>query len=164
MTTLPLASVLAKDAGGGFASDAEFDDALWLALCERVKSIADLGALPEVAKNYYASRYVEWEVGNGGFAQSVLNIPEYLEPGAQGFEALGKTEVASRIREALTIYKAEVAALPEVKPGNEPALSDYFLNNAFSHLDEGLEGIGFWSDAERVLYVRSNREALASAA
>jgi hypothetical protein len=164
MATMSLASVIAKESAGGFGSDAEFDDALWLALCERVRSVADLEALPEVARNYYASRYVEWEVGNGGFAQAVLNIPEYMEMGALAFEALQKPQVAARIREALALLKAEVGALPKVRPGNEPALSDYFLDNAFSHLDEGLEDICFWSDAERLAYVRANVQALANAA
>lgn len=164
MTIPSLSSVIAKDAAGEFTSDAEFDDALWLALCERVSSAADLADLPEVARNYFASRYVEWEVGNGGFAQAVLNIPDYLEPGALAFEALGKPQVAARIREAVAIVKAEVQALPKVRPGNEPALSDYFLDNAFSRLDEGLEAIGFWSDAHRLSYVRAHRDALASAA
>lgn len=93
-----------------------------------------------------------------------MNIPEYLEPGALAFEALGKPQVAARIREAIAILKAEVATLPEVKPGNEPALSDYFLDNAFAHLDQSLEAIGFRSDTERLSYVRAKRHALASAA
>lgn len=164
MTTISIASVIAKDAAGEFASDAEFDDALWLAMCDCVKSAADLEALPEVARNYYASRYVEWEVGNGGFAQAVLNIPEYLKMGALAFEALRKPQVAARIREAMAILKAERDSLPNVSPGNEPALSEYFLENAFEHLDEGLEDIGFWSDPERLAYVRANREAFAGAA
>ncbi len=161
---LSLTSIIAKDIAGEFASDCEFDDALWLALCEVVKSPNDLAALPEVARNYYASRYVEWEVGNGGFVQAVLNIPEYLEPGAIAFEALGKPQISARIREAATILATEVSSLPEVRPGNEQALSDYFLENAFAHLDEDLDAIGFWSDADRVSYVRANRDALASAA
>jgi hypothetical protein len=128
-----------------------------------VRSVSDLEALPEVARNYYASRYVEWEVGNGGFAQAVLNIPEYMELGALGFEALQKPLVAARIRQAMAIRKAEEEALPDVRPGNEQALSDYFLDNAFEHLDDGLEDIGFWSDTERLSYVRANRNTLASA-
>ncbi len=164
MPTPSLSSIIAKDTAGEFASDADFDDALWLALCDQVTSTADLAGLSEVARNYYASRYVEWEVGNGGFAQAVLNIPDYLEPGALAFEALGKPQVADRIREALAIFQTEVQTLPEVKPGNEPALSDYFLDNALSDLDKGLEAIGFWSDADRLSYVRANRGAFASAA
>jgi hypothetical protein len=157
-----LSAIIAKDQAGGY-SDAEFDDALWLALCERVRTIEELEALPAVARTYYASRYVEWEVGNGGFAQVVLNVPEFLEPAATAFEALGKPEVSARIREAAAIYGSEVASLPEMRPGNEPALSSYFLDNAFTHLDEGLEELGFWSDKERIAFVRAHREELANA-
>jgi Domain of unknown function (DUF4375) len=159
---MPLSAVVAKDQAGGY-SDAEFDDALWLALCERVRSIEELEGLPPVARTYYASRYVEWEVGNGGFAQAVLNVPEFLEPAAKAFEVLGKPEVSARIREAAAIYSKEVASLPEVRPGNEPALSDYFLDNAFTHLDEGLEELGFWSDKERIAFVRAHRHEFANA-
>ena len=157
-----LSSVLARDEAGTY-SDGEFDDALWLALCVCVRSVDDLAALSRVARTYYASRYVEWEVGNGGFAQAVLNVPEYLEPAAQAFEVLGKPQVSVRIREAAAILTAELASLPEVRPGNESTLSEYFLENAFTHLDEGLEEIGLWSDKERLAYVRAHRQEFANA-
>ena len=41
----------------------------------RVRSVEDLAALSRVAKTYCAFRYVRWEVGNGGSAQAMLNIP-----------------------------------------------------------------------------------------
>lgn len=41
----------------------------------RARSVEDLAALSRVAKTYYAFRYVRWEVGNGGSAQAMLNIP-----------------------------------------------------------------------------------------
>jgi hypothetical protein len=157
-----LADILAKDAAGEF-TDAQFDDALWLALCERVRCVEDLNELPAPARTYYASRYVEWEVGNGGFAQAVLNVPEYLEPAASAFEVLAKPAVAARIREALSLYRTELASLPVPAPGKEQELSEYFLDNAFEHLDEGLEELGFWSDQERIAYVRARRQEFAGA-
>jgi len=153
---MSVSAIIAKDEAGGY-SDAEFDDALWLALCDRVQCGDGLETLPAALRTYYTSRYVEWEVGNGGFAQAVLNVPEYLEPAAQAFEVLGKVKVAKRIREAIAIYQDEIASLPAVRPGSEPAISEYFQDNAFNHLDEGLEEIGFWSDAERLAFVRLHR-------
>lgn len=139
-------------------SDSELDDAVWLSLCEKISTPKDLLAFPDVVGTYYASRYVEWEVGNGGFAQAVLNVPEWLGPAAAAFKALGKPMVTDIIVEAQEIVRREISALPEVRPGAEQALSDYFYDNAFNHLDAQLDDIGFWSDDRRVALVRENRE------
>lgn len=151
--------LLAKDEVTG-VPDAELDDALWLALSRRIRSIDELELLSVPVQTYYASRYVEWEVGNGGFAQAVLNIPEWLEPAACAFENLGKPKVAETIREARQIYEREKSALPEVRPGAEPELSDYFLENAFNYLDDRLDQIHFWSDDMRLAYVRGTSESI----
>jgi hypothetical protein len=160
--TTPINELMTKDAAGQL-SDGEFDDALWLGLCERIKSVDALERFPEPVRTYYASRYVEWEVGNGGFAQAVLNVPEWLEAAAVAFETLGKPLVAELIRQAQSLYEVEKSKLPEVKPGAEPTLSAYFNDNAFNELDEKLEDVDFWSDAARLAYVRTNRAAFLAA-
>ena len=69
MPTPSLSSIIAKDTAGEFASDADFDDALWLALCDQVTSTADLAGSVGSSRrmSYRIPRYVEWEVGNGRF-------------------------------------------------------------------------------------------------
>jgi hypothetical protein len=142
--TASIEELMSKDAAGQLPDD-EFDDALWLGLCERIKGVQDLARFPEPVRTYYASRYVEWEVGNGGFAQAVLNVPEWLTPAASAFEALGKPQVANLIRQAQSLYQSEKSKLPKVRPGAEPTLSLYFNDNVFNELDEKLESVDFWS-------------------
>lgn len=155
--------ILMKQDIAGEITDDQFDDELWLALCERITDIQSLAELPVPVKTYYASRYVEWEVGNGGFAQAALNVPEWLEPSAQAFEVLGKPKIAKLIRQALQIYAKEESPLPDVKPGAEPELSDWFYENEFNKLDEQIESVDFWSDSTRLAYVRNNRQAFIEA-
>lgn len=152
-----IADVMAKDEAGAYSDD-EFDTALWQAVCDRLDSKEDLEALPDAAWVCYLSRRVEWQVGNGGFAQAVLNVPHLLEPAAEAFDMLSKPQVAVRIREAHALYEKEKASLPEVRPDNLTAISEHLDEDAFDHLDEGLDEIGFWSDKERLAFVRAHRD------
>ncbi|MEW6213557.1 MAG: DUF4375 domain-containing protein [Acidobacteriota bacterium] len=139
--------------------NAQFDDALWLALCERVSDPESLGALPHEVGVYYATRLVEWDVGNGGFAQATMNYPEWFDLAAAGFEELGKPAVASLIREAKALVSLEAENMAKAREGGLEGVFDYFKENAFDSLNERIEEVDFWSDDTRVAYVRQHRDA-----
>jgi hypothetical protein len=79
----------------------ELDDALWLALCKFVDDRHEsFAGLPLAVRNYFASRYVECEVGNGGFAQAAYNVPHLFDAAREGYSALGLDGAADLIAEA----------------------------------------------------------------
>src|SRR5690349_14281519 len=86
-----------------------FDAELWLLLVRRIHDLVDLGGYPLEVRVYFASRLLEADVDNGGFAQAAFNIPEWFGPAADGYEALGKPVMAALIREAAAVLVDERA-------------------------------------------------------
>jgi hypothetical protein len=122
--------------------DADFDDALWLALSGRVRSADDLDRLPPGVQMYFATRMVEWEIANGGFEQVFENgVDEYFPSARAGYLLLGDPASAQLLDRAEAV-RQDPAALDE--------------------LDQELDGPPWngvpWSDAARVAYVRTHRD------
>jgi hypothetical protein len=114
-------------------SEENFDDALWSALCGRVDRGDDVMEWPVEVRAYYATRMVDWEVGNGGFRQALTNVPECFPHAIAGYELLGRPDLANLLRNALG--------------APDPA--------ALDALDEQLDV----NDDLRVAYVRAHRDA-----
>jgi hypothetical protein len=131
-------ALLAPDAKAPLSAD-DFDTELWLLLTHRIHSPNDLKKLPDAVGIYFASRYVQWEVGNGGFAQAAENIPEWFESAAAGYLALGKPKSAALIRKAI----------PVLGSGDDEALEA---------LDSEIPPDEWEIDGERVEFVRSHRQ------
>ena len=91
----------------GELDDSTLDDELWVFLNERISTPQDGSHFPKPVLLYYASRYVQWEVGNGGFAQAAYNIPEWFELGSLGYDELGLHRFAALIREAMALLPGE---------------------------------------------------------
>jgi hypothetical protein len=128
--------LLEEDARTPLAAE-ELDDQLWLLLSKRIQKSTDLENLPSVIGTYFASRYLQWEVGNGGFGQAAENIPEWFETAEAGYGALGKRKSAELIRKARAL----------ILSGDEEALVQ--LDSELPH-DE-------WEiDEERVEFVRAH--------
>lgn len=151
-----LDELMNRDAQGELEDD--FDTELWHMLCDRITSIESLRAWPEPVRAYYASRLLEWEVGNGGFAQAAMNIPEWFEEAAKGYEVLGKPQCAALIRRASTLAKRETEAISKAGVTLEKAF-EYFDEGHFEEFDNQLDNVGWWSDEDRVDFVRANRAA-----
>jgi hypothetical protein len=122
--------------------DSDFDDALWLALSGRISSAAELAHYPPGVRMYFATRMVEWEIGNGGFSQVFENgVDEFFPDAKAGYLLLG--DVAS----AQLLDRAAAAA------GDEAALDA---------LDASLDGPPWnglpWSDGKRISYARTHRD------
>src|SRR5690349_14134482 len=85
----------------------KFDDELWLLVSDRIVDPLELENYPHAVGVYLASRWLEWEVGNGGFAQAAYNIPQWFEMAAIGYAALGKLKAAALINEAIQMLSDE---------------------------------------------------------
>lgn len=151
-----LDDLLEQDARDELEKD--FDTALWGLMCDRVSSLQDLYRWPEPVRVYYASRLLEWEVLNGGFAQAAMNIPEWFEEAAKGYSALGKTQCAELIRRAAETAAREFSRMQAAKGTIETAFA-YFDEGVFDEFDAQLDALGWWAEEERIDYVRRNRDA-----
>ena len=135
-----------------------FDDELWLLLIERISTPEDAGRFAKPVLLYYASRFVQWEVGNGGFAQAAYNIPQWFELAALGYAEFGLHGFAALIREAMTLLPTENRnATFDAKEIGE--LFERFSESKLALLDDRLDGTGWEADERRLRYVRENRQA-----
>lgn len=152
----------------GTLSDEEFDRNLWLLVCRVIQVMDDHGNLPLPVIHYYASRRMEWDVGNGGFAQAAYNMPEWFEAAARGYDAIGRADAAAHIRRALAIAKGESGVVAKLKRRGAGigAIFKSFRDSTLSKLDadlpDTLEKIGWWAMTDRIAYVRQNRPAFLS--
>jgi len=140
----------------------EFDDNLWILLCKKIGSPKDLEAFRHPVAVYYASRLLEWEVGNGGFAQAVYNIPDWFEYAAIGYAALGKRKAVQLIRDALALLKGEREDLKEKRLLDGTTIGELFAHFSESRmieLDKRIPEDEWWIDDERIEYVRKNKDA-----
>lgn len=138
----------------------DFDDALWTLLCARVFEPEDLESLPEAVSTYYASRLLEWEVGNGGFAQAAYNIPAWFPRAEAGYRALGKEASARLIQKAIQLLPSERQVV-ERKGLLRAKIGDvfaHFRESRMAALDVQIPDAEWWIDDERVAFVRSHRE------
>jgi hypothetical protein len=151
--------IIERDQRGEYSGWEDFDDLLWSALCHAVDSPQTVIKLPEPVWVYYATRLLEGEVGNGGFAQAAMNIPEWFGLAARGNEILGKPELAAFIRGAGKLAWSEAKCLRKARDGGLEDAFAYFREGNFEKFDRRLDEIGWWCDEERIAYVRANREA-----
>ena len=139
-----------------------FDDELWLLLSDRITNPSQLDDYPPPVGVYLASRWLQWEVGNGGFAQAAYNIPEWFEVAATGYAALGKPKAVALINEALQMLSNERDTLMRKGLLNDTTIHEvfrHFSESDMAALDTRIPEDEWWSDEERVAYVRENRDA-----
>lgn len=148
-----------EDADGVLEDD--FDSELWFLLIEKIDTVSDLRKFPHQVQVYYASRLMEWEVANGGFAQAAMNIPEWFSPAASAYRELGKQDCADLILEAQSAARKDWIKIILSKFSIETAFS-YFSEKKFSGLEEKLDEVGWWSDWDRVDYVRRHRDVFST--
>jgi hypothetical protein len=157
-----LNDLLAADARGEI-SDTTFDDELWFFMTSKNGPYEQPLRGNVFVRNYVASRLLQWEVGNGGFAQAAYNAPEWFEPAALGYEALGLPLAAERIRTAISLIAHGAANFTRGPGVTIEQVFSAFTESALSALDEGLDSIGWWATERRVVYVRTNRESFVGA-
>jgi Domain of unknown function (DUF4375) len=162
-----LGALLDADESGRL-SDEEFDDCLWLLVCRHVGSIEDAAGLPSRVVNYYASRRVEWDVGNGGFAQAAYNMYEWFPAAAEGYTALGLPEAAALIKRAYDLAQAERRVIGKLKRRRAGISSIFksFRESSLAELDNQLvshlNAVGWEALTPRLTYARLHRDAFRS--
>ena len=138
-------SLLAADATE-ILDDSNLDDQLWTLLCARVSDPSSIRDAPAPVGHYYASRLVQWEVGNGGLTQAAYSAPLWFEQAAAGYDELGKKDVAALLRRARLIIPDDADDLEA-------------LEDQFEALDSELFEMDWEIDDLRVAYVREHRDA-----
>ena len=90
-----------------------------------------------------------------------MNIAEWFEPAAMGYELLGKSELADFVRNAAKLAKSEESNIDEARDGGLEDAFEYFREGVFDEFDNRLDEIGWWkNDPLRLDYVRKHREEL----
>jgi len=108
--TASLRELLEQDAVTPLDDD-DFDHAVFCGLLDRISTPRDLEQFPPQVGFYFASRLLQNDVCNGGFAQAAFNMPEWFDLAAAGYRALGKNRSAEIIQE-----------VKDLLPGNEEAV------------------------------------------
>jgi hypothetical protein len=95
-----ISALMEADAAGSL-SDEDFDRHLaWFLGHVLPRTPADCLTIAEPVLVYWATRLVEFNVFNGGFAQAAYNVPEWFDLAAFGYDQLGRPIAAERIRQA----------------------------------------------------------------
>jgi hypothetical protein len=121
------AAILAADEIAPLPDD-DLDTQLSLALSARM---GDFDDWPPEPRAYLATRMVEREVGNGGFVQAVENARAFFPAAIEGYELLGRPELAQLLRHVLA--------------GDPRSFDD--------------DGVGLENDDLRIEFVRADRAA-----
>jgi hypothetical protein len=152
---------LMEEDGRSLLKSAEFDDELWLLLCRRISSPALAADYPEPVIVYFATRYLQWEVGNGGFAQAAYNIPDWFALAEAGYRELGKDASAALIRHAMKLLPEERQELKRrgLFSAGIGRVFEHFQTSRMAALDQRIVEADWYIDEERVAYVRRNRES-----
>jgi len=148
----------------GSISEETLDSALWMLTCRLLSSDEQAAQLPNPVLNYYASRLMEWEVGNGGFAQAAYNIPHWFERAAEGYDAIGHSSGAQRIREAATMARRDRGIFGRLRRASADIGSIFsaFKASSLDSLAADLDDIGWWAMIDRLKYVLSHRDSFLS--
>jgi hypothetical protein len=135
--------LLERDEREPFGYD-ELDTQLWLLLTRRLHSPDDLSGLPVEIGAYFSSRLVQFEVCDGGFAQAVSDVPEWLTLAQAGYAAIGQSESAAMIQRARDLS----SHAPDRLQADEAALDKLTLE---------VDTDQWEIDELRVQYVREHR-------
>jgi hypothetical protein len=126
-------------------SDVEFDDLLWCFMIDRGGPVEHPEKSSGPVRDYVASRWMEWEVGNGGFAQAAYNIPDWFDAAADGYTAVGLPRAAARIRAARELIDEGKAQFTRGPQATIKKVFAEFVESDLTELDEGLDAIGWWA-------------------
>ncbi len=105
-------------------------------------------------RHFFAAREVQYQVGNGGFAQAAHNVPGLLNDARDCQIAIGNDGAADLIARAIDLVKQGASQFESKEIG---ALFTEFTESEFTKLDAELDAVNWWSVAERVRYAASHK-------
>jgi hypothetical protein len=116
---------------------------------------------PESVRLFYACYDINFQVGNGGFAQAAYNVPELLPVAQQAYERFGCKQAADLCRRAVSMLPAELREhLVKGLRGDRRTIQhvfDHFRESDMAELDENLPP-DFWADDKLQELVQQNRK------
>jgi hypothetical protein len=139
----------------------EFIEDIASALYERHESFPHW---PEPVRWFYACYDINYQVGNGGFAQAAYNVPHLLPVAQKAFEHFGSHQAADLCRRAIEKLPAELAAYHAKGLADGPTLEEVFAHfdeSTMAELDQNLPD-EFWADDKLQKLVEQNRAAFES--
>ena len=119
---------------------------------------------PENVRFFYACYDLNYQVGNGGFAQAAYNVPWLIPVAQEAFERFGLMEAAALCQQAVSMLPTEIAEhSAKGFTGTETLqdVFDHFDESAMAELDERLPS-EFWADDKLQDLVQQNRQEFAS--
>jgi hypothetical protein len=135
----------------------EFIEIVASALYERYQGFP---GWPKSVRFFYACYDLNFQVGNGGFAQAAYNIPHLIPVAQQAFERFGRMKAAALCQTAMSKLPAELAEhLAKGFNGAESLqdVFDHFSESSMAELDEQVPA-EFWVDAKLQDLVERNRK------
>jgi hypothetical protein len=134
----------------------EFIEAIASALYERHEQFS---SWPESVQFFYACYDINYQVGNGGFAQAAYNVPELLPVAKRAFDQFGRKKAAELCRRAITMLPVELQTHLAKGLKDRPSLDE-----VFKHFDESKMAVldkdlpeEFWADDALQQLVERNR-------
>ena len=115
---------------------------------------------PESVRLFYACYDINYQVGNGGFAQAEYNVPELLPVAQKAFERFGRNQAADLCRRAVEMLPAELCEHLEKGLRDRPTIGDvfeHFSESEMAQLDENLPQ-EFWADDALQEWVQQHRK------
>jgi hypothetical protein len=119
---------------------------------------------PESVRHFYACYDLNFQVGNGGFAQAAYNVPHLIPVAQAAFERFGRPKAAELCRRAAAMLPAELAEHAAKGFVGEETLEEVFAHfddSAMAALDAELPA-EFWADDALQRLVERHREDFAS--
>ncbi len=119
---------------------------------------------PECVQFFYACYDINYQVGNGGFAQAAYNVPELLPVAKRAFDQFGRKKAAALCQRAIAMLPTDVQAHLAKGLKDRPSLEE-----VFKHFDESKMAVldkdlpeEFWADDALQQLVERNRAAFES--
>jgi len=142
----------------------EFVEDIASALYERYEDLPSICDWPTVVRYFFACYDLNYQVGNGGFAQAAYNVPELFPIAVEAFEYFGHQEAAQLCQTAIAMLPPELAEHFKKGLTDSPDLQevfDHFDDSAMQTLDEQIPD-NFWVDDRLQQLVEENRNEFLS--
>jgi hypothetical protein len=157
-TRYNMRNILAEHVDGPYDPERrEFIENVASALYERHKKFPQW---PESVQLFYACYDINYQVGNGGFAQAAYNVPELLPIAQKAFARFGRKQAADLCRRAVEMLPSELRAHLEkdLQPGSSiEKVFAHFSESEMAALDENLPE-EFWADDALQELVQQHRK------
>lgn len=110
-----------------FLEERDFIERVAMRLYERYEQFS---RWPDSVRQFYACYELNFQVGNGGFAQAAYNVPHLIPVAQAAFERFNRPQAAELCQRAVSLLPAELAEhITKGFTGGEP------LEAVFAHFD-----------------------------